>query len=202
MTRFEHKGNARKAVFAAGISASDLTHTGDDLSGWPDGSIGPFWGVANKGTPSEEKILYATRTVNTLTVFSDAGGNGRGRDDTAAQSHDAGATLEHVWTATEADQANSHVNEGDGAHGYPPKATLVTLSGAQTLHDKTLTAPIVNDPAVDGGTLTGSAVLEATKVTLAGAQTEAEFRAREIILSTGDPTPADGEDGAVWIKYV
>jgi hypothetical protein len=202
MTRFEHKGNARKAVFAAGISSTDLTHTGDDLSGWPDGSIGPFWGVANKGTPSEEKILYATRTQNTLTVFSDAGGNGRGRDDTTAQSHDAGATLEHVWTATEADQANSHVNEGDGAHGYPPKATLVTTTGAQvidgkTLTDATLSAPVVTAPVITGGTVT-----DATKITLVGVQEEGEFRAREIMLSTADPTPADGEDGAVWMKYV
>jgi hypothetical protein len=202
MTRFEHRGNARKAVLAAAISSTDLTMSGDDLSGWPDGSIGPFWGVANKGTPSEEKVLYSSRTVNTLTVFSDAGGNGRGRDDTTAQSHEAGATLEHVWTATEADQANTHLNEGDGAHGYPPKATLVTVSGAQVVRDKTLVdatldAPVVTDPVISGGTVTN-----ATKITLVGVQEEGEFRAREIMLSTADPTPADGEDGAVWMKYV
>lgn len=203
MTRYEHRGNARKAVLAAGISSSDLTHTGDDLSGWPDGSIGPFWGVANKGTPSEEKILYSSRTVNTLTVFSDAGGNGRGRDDTTAQSHDAGATLEHVWTATEADQANTHVNEGDGAHGYPPKATLVTTDGDQIiLGEKTLMTPIIEGGSVNGAAVIGGSIHEVTKVTLTGAQVEAEFRAREIILSTGDPTPADGEDGSIWMKYV
>jgi hypothetical protein len=202
MTRYEHKGNARKAVLAAGISSSDLTHTADDLSGWPDGSTGPFWGVAGRETPSEEKILYASRTLNTLTVFSDAGGNGRGKDDTTAQAHDPGTTLEHVWTATEADQANAHLNEGDGAHGYPAKASLVTLTGDQTVDGKTFTnsaldAPVVANPAINGGTIT-----DATKITLVGVQEEGEFRAREIMLSTADPTPADGEDGAVWMKYV
>jgi hypothetical protein len=55
----------------------------------------------------------------------------------------------------------------------------------------------VANPAINGGTIT-----DATKITLVGVQEEGEFRAREIMLSTADPTPADGEDGAVWMKYV
>lgn len=203
MPRYEHKGNARKATLTAGISGTDLTIPADDLTGWPDGSVGPFWGVLNRDTPSEEKVLFASRTTNTLTVFSDAGGNGRGKDDTTAQSHDAGATLEHIWTATEADQANAHVNTGDGAHGYPAKATLVTTDGDQIiLGKKVLTAPDIEGGTVHGAAITGGSITDATKITLIGVQEEGEFRAREIMLSTADPTPADGEDGAVWIKYV
>lgn len=207
MTRYEHRGNARKAKFAADASSSELTITGDDLTGWPDGSIGLFWGVANRDTPAEEKILFSSRSNNTLTVFSDAGGNGRGKDDTTAQAHKVGDTLEHVWTATEADQANAHVDLTDGAHGYPNKADLVTLTGGQTVHDKTMVGMIAHSPSIDdiavlGGTLADLTEVASAKVHLSGAQAPAEFRVRDIMLSTADPTPADGEDGDVWLKYV
>lgn len=206
--RYEHKGNARKAKITADITGTDLTIPADDLSGWADGSIGPFWAVLNKDTVSEEKVLLASRSNNTLTVYSDVGGNGRGKDGTTAQAHQAGTTIEHIWTATEADEANAHVNEGSGAHGYPASNDLVTLSGAQTItgvktmNSPDLQTPNVVDPTVQDGTWTGATHISSHKITLVGNQEEGEFRVRDIMLSTADPTPADGSDGDVWMKYV
>jgi hypothetical protein len=185
MTLYEHRGNARKAALASAVAATDLTITGDDLSGWPDGSMGLFWAAMNRDTPSEEKFLCSSRSDNTLIVFSDAGGNGRGRDDTTAQSHQIGATLEHVWTATEASAASAHANTGDGAHGYPPSAQIVLLTGAQTVEDKNLV----------GGTLT-----DATHVAVTGPQELADFRVRNTYVGSGAPVNTLGSDGDLYIE--
>ena len=195
MARTEHKGNARKATLASDISAGDLTITGDDLSGWPDGSVGLFWGALNKDTPSEEKVLFVSRSGNVLTVFSDAGGNGRGRDDTVAQAHQTGATLEHVWTATEASAASAHQETGSGAHGYPPVDSLVLLTGAQTLSEKTLTAPVI-----EGGEVDQATHVKAHLMKVIGDQPEAEFRVRNTYIGVGPPANTLGNDGDLYIE--
>jgi len=109
--RYGHKGNARAAVLslALGGTTGDLTITGDDLTGWPTGvSSRPFVACLNRGNISEEKILCASRTGNVITVYS-TGFNGRGWDDTAISAHNPNATLEHVWSATEADDVSAHL---------------------------------------------------------------------------------------------
>jgi hypothetical protein len=205
--KVSHKGNAKATTLASPLTPLDMTVNVADPTGYPDGIGGPFYIAVSKGQLIEEKILCSGRTGSLFTVWTDGIENGRGQDDTVAQDHPVNAPVEHVWTAKEAEEISEHINVADGAHGYPPKATLVTTTGAQVIHDKTLVDPIVTDPAVSGGTVVGSAIsggtiTNATKITLDGVQEEAEFRAREIMLSTADPTPADGEDGAVWIKYV
>jgi hypothetical protein len=71
-------------------------------------------------------------------VWSDGGSYGRVLDNTAISSHQMGEYIEHVFTATDADEANEHVNAGSGAHGYPPISDVVTLTGTQTLTNKTM----------------------------------------------------------------
>lgn len=68
-------------------------------------------------------------------------------------------------------------------------AQVVTLSGTQTMTNKTVTSPTIN-----GGTLNN-----ATTITLTGNQASTS-RVRNITLSTSDPS--GGSDGDVWIKYV
>lgn len=173
MTKYGHKGNAKVTTLAAGVSPTDLTITGADLTGWPDGTTGPFWASMDKGTLTEEKILCSGRSGNVLQVLTDVSGNGRGMDDTVAQAHGINATLEHVWTATEAEEASTHVNTTDGAHGYPPITSIVT----------------------QGGVAQGM-----TEVTLTGAQAEAEFRVRATYIGTGAPSNSIGNDGDLYIQ--
>ena len=161
--KYDHKGNAKNTTLAGGINATDLTITGVDLTGWPDGSDGAFWAAVDRGLLTEEKILCSGRIGNVLQVFTEVGGDGRGRDDTVAQSHAVNATLEHVWTATEAEETSTHVNTGSGAHGYPAIDQVVTLTGEQTLTDKTLNNTTFT------GTVTGISSDEPTPFLLMGA---------------------------------
>ena len=187
--RREYKGAAQSAVLslALGGSTADLTITCDDLTNWPTGISYPFYIVIDRGTASEEKILCASRSANIITVYNSGGVNGRGADDTSVTSHNANAVVEHVFTATDADEANAHVNASSGVHGV--SGDLVGATSTQTLTNKTLTAPDIN-----GGT-----VVDATEVSVTGDQTLNDFRARNVYAATTDPT--GGSDGDLWVKY-
>ena len=111
--RREYVGGAQSARLTAGLGGTtlDLTISCDDLTNWPTGTGGtPFYVVIDRGTSSEEKILCASRSGNTLTVFDDGVTVGRGADDTSITSHSSNAVIEHVFTATDADEANAFVN--------------------------------------------------------------------------------------------
>ena len=107
MSRIEHKGNAKATNLTAdlGGTATDLTIPGTDFTGYPDGTIGTFYITIDRDLPTQEKILCATRTGNVITAAT----GGRGADGTPIQFHGTNAVIEHVWTATEADEANAHI---------------------------------------------------------------------------------------------
>jgi hypothetical protein len=201
MTRIEHKGAAKVTTITAEVDPTALTIPLADGTNWPDGSIGLFYMSLNKGALTEEKILCSGRAGNTIQVFSDVSGNGRGADGTVAQTHPVNSPAEHVWTATEADQANAHINETSGAHGYPAPANLVTLDGDQTITGvKTMQAPILETPVVTDPAATGGTHTAATKMSLSGAQAEAEFRVRNTYIGVGDPDNSLGNDGDLFIS--
>jgi hypothetical protein len=111
--RREYRGGAARAqlVSVLGNSTANLTISCNDLTNWPTGISGrPFYVVIDRNTASEEKILCTSRTSNTITVFDDGLSNGRGADGTSITTHAIGAYIEHVFTATDADEANAHVN--------------------------------------------------------------------------------------------
>ena len=111
--RREYVGGAQAArlTTALGGTTGDLTIYCDDLTNWPTGVSGrPFYVVINRGSVSEEKILCSSRSSNTLTVYNDGITIGRGADDTSITSHSINAVIEHVFTATDADEANAFVN--------------------------------------------------------------------------------------------
>lgn len=116
--RRQYAGAAFASVLTAELAASAgaLTISCDDLTNWPDGSVGPFYVVVDRGTATEEKILCSSRAVNTLTVYDDGVTNGRGSDGTSISAHGLNSVIEHVFTATDADEANAHVND-QAIHG-------------------------------------------------------------------------------------
>lgn len=111
--RREYVGGAQAARLTAvlGGTTGDLAISCNDLTNWPTGTGGtPFYVVINRGTASEEKILCASRSGNTLAVYDVGLVNGRGSDDTSITSHAVNSVIEHVFTATDADEANALVN--------------------------------------------------------------------------------------------
>jgi len=137
--RREYVGAAQKAYLTAALggSTANLTITCDDLTNWPTGISGrPFYVVVDRNTASEEKILCASRSGNTITVYDDGLTNGRGSDGTSVTSHSINAEIEHVFTATDADEANAHVNASSAVHGLT--GSVVGTTDTQTLSNKTL----------------------------------------------------------------
>lgn len=144
--RTQHVGDAAPTTLDVALADDGMTITLTDGSTFPDGTY-PFWIAINKDGATEEKVLCSGRTGNVLSVWTDGVNNGRGGDGTPAVAHDINEPVEHVWTASEADEANAHANTGSGAHGYPPIDDVVTLDGEQTLNNKTLHDPVfTGDP--------------------------------------------------------
>ena len=149
MTRRQYTGGAITASLASSINGVDTTISCTSLSGWPTGSVGgfgPFFIVIGRGTASEEKILCSSRSGDVLTVAS----GGRGADGTPATSHSVGAVAEHVFTATDADEANYHVNTSASTasiaiHGLLNGSAVVGTTDTQLLTNKTATTPATSD---------------------------------------------------------
>ena len=150
--RRQYAGAAFASALTAELAASTgaTTITCNNLTNWPTGTIGPFYVVVDRGLTNEEKILCVSRTVNTLTVYDDGITNGRGADGTSVTSHSINAVIEHVFTATDADEANAHVNASSGVHGI--SGSVVGTTDTQTLTNKTL----------NGATLAGNIAFTGT----------------------------------------
>ena len=150
--RREYKGAAQSSVLtsALGSSTANLTIVCNDLTNWPTGVDGRlFYVVIDRGKSMEEKILCSSRTGNTISVWNNGVDNGRAADGTPISAHSVNAVIEHVFTATDADEANAHVNASAGVHGLV--GAVVGTSDTQTLTAKTLTNPTIN-----GATFTGN----------------------------------------------
>jgi hypothetical protein len=203
--RRQYAGGAKPTtlVSALGGSNSDLTISGTDFTNYPNGSVGPFYIVIDRGQVNEEKILCGSRTGNTINVYNVGLTNGRGADGTSVVAHSASATVEHVFTAVDADESNSHVNNTTSAHGLTI-ANVVTLTGVQTLTNKTFTSPDINGGTIDGATIASSTFsggITATSVSITGSQTLADYRVRNTYADTAAPTAGTGNDGDLWVQY-
>lgn len=130
--RREYQGGAQPSVLtvALGSSTADLTIECDNLTGWPTGVAGrPFYVVIDRGKASEEKILCSSRTGNVLSVYLSGLNNGRAADGTPISQHSLNAVIEHVFTATDADEANAHVNSPHAVLYYQDTTPAATATG-------------------------------------------------------------------------
>ena len=101
----EYKGSARSTYSTVALTGSDMLIQTEGLTGWPDGQTGPFFAVINRQKSNEEKVLCESQNGSDLIILQ------RGADETAPQNHAVGSIVEHVITATDAREANEHVND-------------------------------------------------------------------------------------------
>lgn len=130
-------------------------------TGYPTGAVGKFWIVIDVGTSNEEKILCSARAGTAITAIGRGGVNG---DGTTGISHLSGATVNHCFTAYDADEANNHItNVGLDHH---------TQYLTSTRHDA-----LVHAFGVSGVFGTGATV--GTDIAIAGAAGVGTHPARE-----------------------
>ena len=102
VTRRSYAGAAPACTLTNAITNADtsalLTGT---VTAWNSTATGPFFMVIDPGLVTEEKVLVGSRTGSSLSSMT------RGVDGTTASSHSAGATCYPVFTATDADEANT-----------------------------------------------------------------------------------------------
>lgn len=100
-----------------------------NATGWPTGASGlVFVGTFGRGTSSEEKILFSSRTGNNLTISQ------RGYDDTVAVTHQNGETVAHTNDATLLRTASAHIFDTtrNDHPQYARLASIGTFTAAQT----------------------------------------------------------------------
>lgn len=81
-------------------------------------------------------------------------------DGTSASTHNAGAVVRHVSSARDFTDSRTHEASNTGVHGI--SGSFVDTTSVQTISNKTLTAPIINNPTVANGTFTGTAAFTGT----------------------------------------
>ena len=128
--------NATTMVVAAGTASSLLG--GVTLTA---GNVDQFTVAIDPDTANEEIVFITAISSDTFTVV-------RGRAGSSAIVHAGGATVKHVLTSNDLDFYTSGVDNA------------VTLTGTQTLTNKTLTAPALGTPV--SGVLTNATGLPLT----------------------------------------
>lgn len=196
--RREYGGAVPKAALsvALGGTTADLTIVCDDLTGWPVGTY-PFFVIINRGRTTEEKLLCSARTGNILTVWSSGGDYGRAMDGTGIAAHSIGEYIEHVFTATDADEANDHVNASAGVHGLG--SGVVGLTDAQVLTNKTMSGAsnsFSNIPESAVTNLVADLAAKAVYPTQTGNSGKVLGTNGSTVSWTAPVAGADGADGA------
>jgi hypothetical protein len=122
VTRRSYAGAAPACTLTSGITSGDtsasLTGT---VTNWPTTAGGPFHMVIDPGLSTEEKVLVGSRSTGSLSSIT------RGVDGTTAVSHSAGATCYPVFTATDADEANTF------ASTMTTRGDLLTMGAGPTV---------------------------------------------------------------------
>jgi hypothetical protein len=172
MARREYQAG-RPTTLASAISSSDTSFTITSYVNWPDGADYDFWVTIDAGTAQEERVLCSARTDAAVTVAS----SGRGVDGTTASAHAQGATVWPSWSATDADEANAHVNAASGVHNIT--GSVVGTTDTQGISNKTITASTLTSPKINENVALSATATELNYIvgTTASVQTQIDSKA-------------------------
>lgn len=124
MSGENYTNTASTATASVPVGAADTTATLASFTGFPSA---PFYGMWEKGTASAELVRVTNVAGSVITMT-------RGQGGTAATSHGAGVTFEHVIPADPLNRFETH-QAATNAHGVT--GNIVGTSGSQTIQDKT-----------------------------------------------------------------
>jgi hypothetical protein len=179
MTTRKYSSRSQQTTLSAALTSSGTSATvvsGTSLLGGVTISAGEiFTVVIDPDTALEEIVDVSAVSTNTLTIV-------RGRDGSSGVAHSAGAAVRHMAIGRDYREANTHIEAASGVHGVTGSVVgttdtqtltgktidtasntitgAVTLTGTQTLTNKTLTSPTLTTPAL--GTPSAAVLTNAT----------------------------------------
>jgi hypothetical protein len=139
-----YSSTAIQTQLSSGIGSGTTLFTVGSVAGYP--ATTPFVISVDQNLATEELMLVTNVSSTQFTVT-------RGFNLTSAQSHPNGALVVHVACAQDLTDAGAHIGTYDNVHGLSVGSLVVGTTDAQTLTNKTLTAPIIST-VINTGTLT------------------------------------------------
>lgn len=144
---YKYSNVSKPMTLTSGINTSDVTIVVSDATGLP--ITFPYRLAIGLNTASIEIVYVTAGTGNTLTVT-------RGREDTASQVHSTGATVDHVATAADFQDAAAHIDATTNVHGVGAPSSVVGTQTTQTLTNKTMSGASNTFTAIPGSAITGA----------------------------------------------
>jgi len=155
-------------------------------------TAGDTFAVAIDPETSSEEIVYITANPSGATFTIQ-----RARAGSAGIAHTAGATVQHVFTGNDAqhfedivtvaltpDNTATVTNKdlSSGTNTFP--SSLATLTGSQTLTNKTLTTPIVNNSTDNYPTIKSAQEIATISATAATGTINYDYRTQSVLHYT------------------
>lgn len=127
-----YSSTAVDTTLTSGVSGANTSLVVGSTTGFP---AVPFILAVDVGTALQELVLVTAVGGLTLTVT-------RGYDSTVAVAHESGAVISHSHAAIDFREAGVHI-DATAAHGTT--GAVVGTSDTQTLTNKTITDPVINE---------------------------------------------------------
>jgi microcystin-dependent protein len=150
---------ASEKTLSADVNSTATSITLNNLTGLPNP---PYVLVLNPDTSLEEAVLVNSVTSGTTLSVTRAIEN-----NATASSHTTGNTVRHMIVGSDLQNANDHAVASTGVHGLAAGVAVVGDSSTQTLTNKTLTSPKINENVVLTATATELNVLDGITPTTA-----------------------------------